>query len=142
MGILTVSEEGFGKRTSSLSYRVTKRGGKGITTMFVDNKTGPVAASFPVEQDDEIMVMTNGGQVVRTPVNCIRVASRKTRGVKIISTRNNEHVVSVEHVPSEKAASRDAVNRTIQSDNEDNEIDKALDGAKENAAAAQLESRG
>ncbi|MEM9234932.1 MAG: DNA gyrase C-terminal beta-propeller domain-containing protein, partial [Pseudomonadota bacterium] len=60
---------------------------------------GKVAASFPVENADEIMLVTNGGQLIRTPVHDIRVAGRNTQGVKIITTREDEHVVSVEHVP-------------------------------------------
>src|SRR5260370_18625834 len=64
--VLTVSERGYGKRTSSYQYRTTGRGGKGIVAMAVTGKTGPVVASFPVEDEDQIMLVTDGGQLIRT----------------------------------------------------------------------------
>ncbi|MEM9234619.1 MAG: DNA gyrase C-terminal beta-propeller domain-containing protein, partial [Pseudomonadota bacterium] len=97
--ILTVTENGYGKRSSSLEYRTSGRGGKGIIGIVTSERNGKVAASFPVENADEIMLVTNGGQLIRTPVHDIRVAGRNTQGVKIITTREDEHVVSVEHVP-------------------------------------------
>ena len=66
--ILTVSENGYGKRTSSFEYRITGRGGKGIVAMAVNERNGPLVASFPVEDSDEIMLVTDGGQVIRMPV--------------------------------------------------------------------------
>ncbi len=97
--ILTVTENGYGKRSSSFEYRVSGRGGKGIIGIVANDRNGQVAASFPVEQGDEIMLVTDGGQLIRTPVKDIRIAGRNTQGVKVITTRDGEHVVSVEHVP-------------------------------------------
>ena len=97
--ILTVTENGFGKRSSSFEYRTSGRGGKGIIGIVANDRNGRVAASFPVEDGDEIMLVTDGGQLIRTPVQDIRVAGRNTQGVKVITTRDGEHVVSVEHVP-------------------------------------------
>ena len=96
--ILTLSENGFGKRTSSFEYRVTNRGGKGFTAMAVTRRNGSLVASFPVENGDEIMLVTNGGQLIRCPVDGIRVAGRATQGVIVFSTHESERVVSVERI--------------------------------------------
>ncbi|WP_235974768.1 DNA gyrase subunit A [Stappia albiluteola] len=96
--ILTISENGFGKRTSSFEYRTTGRGGKGIVAMTVNKRNGPLVASFPVEEDDQIMLVTNGGQLIRCPVDGIRVAGRSTQGVIVFNTAEDEKVVSVERV--------------------------------------------
>ena len=99
--VLTVSENGFGKRTSSYEYRTTGRGGKGITAMAVTGKTGRLAASFPVEESDQIMLVTDGGQLIRCPVNGIRIAGRSTQGVIVFDTAEGEKVVSVERIGEE-----------------------------------------
>ena len=99
--VLTLSERGFGKRTSSYEYRTTGRGGKGITAMSLTPKTGPVIASFPVEESDQIMLVTNGGQLIRCPVDGIRIAGRSTQGVIVFSTAQDERVVSVERLSEE-----------------------------------------
>ncbi|BDV34522.1 DNA gyrase subunit A [Methylocystis iwaonis] len=96
--ILTVSENGFGKRTSSYEYRITGRGGKGIVAMAVNARNGKLVASFPVGQDDEIMLVTDGGQLIRCPVGGIRVAGRGAQGVIVFNTAADERVVSVEHI--------------------------------------------
>ena len=96
--ILTVTEKGYGKRSSSFEYRISGRGGKGIIAIVVNNRNGRVCASFPVEDSDQIMLVTNGGQLIRTPVNGIRVAGRNTQGVTIFRTGEGEKVVSVERV--------------------------------------------
>jgi DNA gyrase subunit A len=99
--ILTVSENGYGKRSSSFEYRVTGRGGKGITAMAVTKRNGPLVASFPVEDNDQIMLVTNGGQLIRCPVDGIRIAGRATQGVTVFNTAEGEEVVSVERVSDE-----------------------------------------
>ncbi len=101
--ILTVSANGYGKRTSSYEYRITNRGGKGITAMAVNDRNGPLVASFPVEDSDEIMLVTDGGQLIRCPVEGIRKAGRSTQGVIVIDTADDEHVVSVERISEEEA---------------------------------------
>jgi len=100
--VLTVSVNGFGKRTSSYEYRTTGRGGKGIVAMSVNNRNGPLVASFPVEDADQIMLVTDKGQLIRCPVADIRVAGRSTQGVIVFDTAEDEHVVSVEHIPEEE----------------------------------------
>ncbi|QIG51453.1 DNA gyrase subunit A [Nordella sp. HKS 07] len=100
--ILTVSSNGYGKRTSSYEYRVTGRGGKGITAMAVNDRNGPLVASFPVEDADQIMLVTDGGQLIRCPVHDIRKAGRATQGVIVLDTADDEHVVSVERISEEE----------------------------------------
>ncbi|BAT60669.1 DNA gyrase subunit A [Variibacter gotjawalensis] len=96
--VLTVSVNGYGKRTSSYEYRTTGRGGKGITAMVVNPRNGPLVASFPVEESDQIMLVTDGGQLIRCPINGIRIAGRSTQGVIVFNTADDENVVSVEHI--------------------------------------------
>ena len=96
--VLTISENGYGKRTSSFEYRITGRGGKGITAMTVNSRNGDLIASFPVEAGDQIMLVTDGGQLIRCPVGGIRVAGRSTQGVIVFDTHATEKVVSVERI--------------------------------------------
>jgi DNA gyrase subunit A len=100
--ILTVSSNGYGKRTSSFEYRITNRGGKGIVAMAVNERNGPLVASFPVEHSDQIMLVTDGGQLIRCPVDGIRKAGRSTQGVIVINTADDEHVVSVERLSEDE----------------------------------------
>ena len=96
--VLTLSENGYGKRSSAYEIRITGRGGKGIVAMVVNERNGHLVASFPVEQSDQIMLVTDGGQLIRCPVDGIRVAGRGTQGVTIFDTAEGEHVVSVERI--------------------------------------------
>jgi DNA gyrase subunit A len=101
--ILTISENGYGKRTSSHEYRITGRGGKGIVAMAVNKRNGPLIGSFPVDDSDQIMLVTNGGQVIRVPVdagqdNRIRIVGRSSQGVTVFNTADGEKVVSVERI--------------------------------------------
>jgi DNA gyrase subunit A len=102
--ILTISSNGYGKRTSSYEYRITGRGGKGIVAMAVNPRNGPLVASMPVEEGDEIMLVTDGGQMIRCPVDGIRVAGRATQGVIVFNTAEGERVVGVERIGEEDAA--------------------------------------
>ncbi|MGA2943020.1 MAG: DNA gyrase subunit A [Xanthobacteraceae bacterium] len=96
--VLTISEKGFGKRSSSYEYRATGRGGKGIVAMAITEKNGPLVASFSVEEPDQIMLVTDGGQLIRCPVDGIRIAGRSTQGVIVFSTAEGEKVASVERL--------------------------------------------
>jgi DNA gyrase subunit A len=93
--ILTVTENGYGKRTSAYEYRITNRGGQGIANIDLTDKNGPVVASFPVNHEDEIMLVSDGGKLIRMPVHDIRVCGRKTQGVMLFRTAEGERVVSV-----------------------------------------------
>ena len=109
--VLTISEKGMGKRTSSYEYRITNRGGKGIVAMGVlegkkgaktiRSKTGKLVASFPVEESDQIMLVTDGGQLIRTRVEGVRIVSRSSQGVIVFDTAEDERVVSVERLSEE-----------------------------------------
>lgn len=98
--VLTVSEKGFGKRSSSYDFRTSGRGGKGIraTDTSKTAEIGELVAAFPVEDTDQLMLVSDGGQLIRVPVNGIRIASRATKGVTIFSTAKDEKVVSVERI--------------------------------------------
>ena len=96
--ILTVSDNGFGKRTSSYDYRRTGRGGQGITAIDLSKRGGKLVASFPINADDGLLLVTSGGQLIRTNVTTVRIASRNTQGVTIFRTAAGERVVSVERL--------------------------------------------
>jgi DNA gyrase subunit A len=96
--ILTLTDLGYGKRTSSFEYRITGRGGKGIVAMSLGKKNGRVVGSFPVEETDQIMLVTDAGKLIRTPVSGIRIAGRSTQGVIVFDTADDEKVVSVERI--------------------------------------------
>jgi DNA gyrase subunit A len=100
--VLTLSERGYGKRTSSFEYRTTGRGGKGIVAMALTAKTGKIVGSFPVEESDQIMLVTDAGKLIRTTVAGIRIAGRSTQGVIVLNTAEDERVVSVERLSEEE----------------------------------------
>jgi DNA gyrase subunit A len=99
--VLTVSERGFGKRTSSFEYRTSGRGGKGFVAMVVNDRNGKLVASFPIEESDQIMLVTDAGKLIRCPVDDVRIAGRNTQGVRIFKTDEAEKVVSVERIPDD-----------------------------------------
>ena len=92
--ILSITENGYGKRSSFYDYRVTNRGGKGIIGIINSARNGNVCSSFPVNEGDEILMSTNKGRVIRCAVKEIRVAGRNTQGVRIIKLTGDEKVVS------------------------------------------------
>ena len=96
--ILTVADTGFGKRTSSYDYRRTGRGGQGIVAIDLSKRGGKLAASFPIDINDGLLLVTSGGQLIRTNVTTVRIASRNTQGVTIFRTSGGEKVVSVERI--------------------------------------------
>jgi len=93
--ILTVTVTGYGKRSSSYEYRVTGRGGQGIANMEMSPRNKEVISSFPIENNNQIMMVTDGGKLIRMPVEDIRIAGRKTQGVILFRTADDERVVSV-----------------------------------------------
>ncbi|KPF43747.1 DNA gyrase subunit A [Rhizobium sp. G187] len=120
--VLTVSQKGYGKRSSSYDFRISGRGGKGIraTDTSKTSEIGELIAAFPVEDKDQLMLVSDGGQLIRVPVDGIRIASRATKGVTIFSTAKDEKVVSVERI-SEPEGEEDAV------DAEASELEVGLD---------------
>jgi len=99
--ILSVTENGFGKRTSAYEYRIAGRGGQGIINIETSDRNGGVIAAFTVSDFDEIMLVTDGGQLIRCPVHDIRIAGRNTQGVTVFKTASDEKVVSVAHLEAE-----------------------------------------
>lgn len=98
--ILTVTETGFGKRSSAYEYRRTGRGGQGLTAHGLGGRAGTrLAASFPVEESDDLLMVTSGGQMIRTPMEQIRIVGRSSQGVTVFRTADGEKVVSVERLP-------------------------------------------
>jgi DNA gyrase subunit A len=97
--ILTVTETGFGKRSSAYEYRRTGRGGQGLTAHGLGGRAGTrLAAAFPVEESDDLMLVTDGGQMIRTRVDQVRIVGRSSQGVTIFRTAEGEKVVSVERL--------------------------------------------
>jgi DNA gyrase subunit A len=117
--ILSITENGYGKRTSAYEYRVTNRGGQGIANIETSDRNGPMIAAFPVDAGDHIMLVTDGGTVIRCPVHDIRIAGRRTQGVTLFDTAEGEHVVSVAR---------------LDDDGEDGEDDENGDGGDNDAA--------
>jgi DNA gyrase subunit A len=93
--ILTVTENGYGKRSSAYEYRRTNRGGQGITNIDTSARNGCVVASFPATPGEQLMLVTDQGKMIRTTVGDIRIAGRSTMGVTIFRVAEGEHVVSV-----------------------------------------------
>jgi DNA gyrase subunit A len=92
--ILTVTENGYGKRSSSYEFRESGRGGQGIINIITSERNGNVAASYSVKNDDDIMLITNSGQMIRCKVSDIRIAGRNTQGVRIFKVEDDDKVVS------------------------------------------------
>ena len=109
--VLTLSDNGYGKRTSAYEYRVSGRGGKGLIAhdLRLDKMKGAhLAASFPIAEEDGVMLVTDGGQLIRIPVAGVRIAGRATAGVTIIRLRGEERVVSVQRVVETEEEAEDS----------------------------------
>ena len=118
--ILTVTENGYGKRSSAYEYRRTNRGGQGITNIDTSERNGCVVASFPARQGEALMLVTDQGKMIRTTVGDIRIAGRNTMGVTIFKVAENEHVVGVAKIE--------------ESDEEEIEVDGGDEKAPEEGA--------
>lgn len=106
--LLTITDRGFGKRSSAYEYRQSGRGGQGITAMALTEKTGQMVAAYPITQDEQIMMVSDQGQLIRTPVHDVRIAGRSTQGVTLFRVAKDEHVVSVATLREEKAETGDS----------------------------------
>ena len=105
--ILTVAENGFGKRTSSYHYRITNRGGSGIVNMVLSDKTGQVVASMPADMNNELMLITNNGKLIRCKLDTVRVTGRSTSGVILFKTDKDENVVSASLIAESSSEEND-----------------------------------
>ena len=106
--ILTISENGFGKRTSSYEYRLTHRGGSGIAAIKLGGKNTAVAGSFPIDAEHDIMMVTDGGKIIRTPADAVRIAGRSTAGVTLFKTADKEHVISATAIEKEEESEEES----------------------------------
>ena len=97
--VLVLSEHGYGKRTDLDEYRITNRGGKGVKTINITEKTGDLVSIQAVEDDNDLMIINKSGITIRTKVDQIRVAGRATQGVRIINLRDGDSIASVMAVP-------------------------------------------
>ena len=125
--ILSVTVTGYGKRSSSYEYRVTGRGGSGIANMEMSPRNKEVVSSFPITEDKDIMMVTDGGKLIRMPVDDIRIAGRKTQGVILFRTAENENVVSVTKLDADEGTDEEI----------DEENDNVIDSEAENADLAE-----
>ncbi|WP_340149893.1 DNA gyrase subunit A [uncultured Sneathiella sp.] len=116
--LLAITENGYGKRTNAYEYRVTNRGGQGIINIETSNRNGDVVATFPITDDEQIMLVTNGGKLIRTPVTDIRIAGRNTQGVTLFKTAKDEQVVSVTALADEKSDDDGAEGDNLAGDDE------------------------
>mgnify|MGYP005743405319 CR=1 FL=1 len=114
--ILTISANGYGKRSSAYEYRVSGRGGKGIIAMTLTERNGDLLAAFPVEESDQVMLVSDNGTLIRCPVDDVRIAGRNTQGVTIFKTEEDASVVSVARLGE-------------ANDDEDGEVGEDDDGA-------------
>ena len=108
--VLTLTELGFGKISSSFDFRISNRGGKGIQATDLDkiDETGVLVAAFPVEESDQIMLVSDGGQLIRVPVEGIRFTKRASKGVRVFRTAEGEKVVSVERISEPEGSDGEA----------------------------------
>lgn len=96
--ILTITQNGYGKRSSAYEYRITNRGGSGITNIITSKRNGDVVASFPIENSDQVMIITDKGTLIRSDISTVRITGRNTQGVTLIKAKENEKVVSVARI--------------------------------------------
>ena len=135
--ILTVTENGYGKRSSAYEYRITNRGGKGVTNIVTSDRNGNVCASFPVRNNDQIMLVTNAGKLIRCPVNEIRIAGRNTQGVTIFRIDENEKVISAAHIELREQDASELAEEAIEAAVEAGPIAEATDAPEDNASESQ-----
>lgn len=106
--ILTVTQNGYGKRTSAFEYRRTNRGGQGITNIVSAGRNGPVVASFPAHSGEQLMLVTDQAKLIRMSVGDVRVTGRNTQGVTLFSVAKDEHVVSAARIDEEEEPENEA----------------------------------
>lgn len=116
--LLCITSKGFGKRTSSYEYRISGRGGQGVTNMDLTDKNGHMVSVFRVSHTDQIMLVTDGGQLIRCPVDGIRITGRATQGVTVFRVSDGEKVVSASRIDDVESSneSTDEVDATAVSD--------------------------
>ncbi|MBN2635699.1 MAG: DNA gyrase subunit A [Prolixibacteraceae bacterium] len=123
--ILVVAEKGYGKRSKIDDYRITNRGGKGVKTLNITEKTGELVAIKSVSDDNDLMIITQKGITIRLAVNTISVLGRATQGVRVINLREDDRIASVARIAVEEAATEDVTDENVEGiDNEDNNLEQ------------------
>lgn len=125
--ILVVSEKGYGKRSDIEDYRITNRGGKGVKTINITEKTGYLIALKDVTDNHDLMIITQFGNILRSPVSALRIMGRATQGVRLINLRENDIIASVASVFVSGEESGDDMEAEQQDDNNDKEFGKEFD---------------
>jgi len=120
--LLTVSERGFGKRTSAYEYRLSGRGGQGIWNMDMSERNGLIVATFPVKEGQEIMLVSDGGQIIRSPIKDIRIAGRRTQGVTVFRVDQSEKVVSVAAVDDQSGEGGEVEGEVSETENREGDV--------------------
>ena len=113
--VLTISENGYGKRSDPDTYRETSRGGKGVIAMGLNEKTGLLAAQLMVQEDEDILLITDDGTIIRTPVRDIRIAGRATQGVRLMRVAEDSRIVGVARAEAEEEDEPETPNETVES---------------------------
>ena len=113
--VLTISENGYGKRSDPDTYRETSRGGKGVIAMGLNEKTGLLAAQLMVQEDEDILLITDDGTIIRTPVRDIRIAGRATQGVRLMRVAEDSRIVGVARAEAEEEDAPETPNETVES---------------------------
>ena len=126
--ILTVTVNGYGKRSSAYEYRITNRGGKGVTNIVTSERNGNVCASFPVRNNDQVMLVTDQGKMIRCPVGDIRIAGRNTQGVTIFRIDDKEKVISAAHIELREQDASEMAEEAIEAAETAGPIPEALEG--------------
>ena len=117
--ILVVSENGYGKRSSIEDYRITNRGGKGVKTISITDKTGELVAIKSVSDTDDLMIINKSGVAIRLGVEDLRVMGRATQGVRLINLKGDDSIAAVAKVMKDESAVEDAELNDIEVDSED-----------------------
>jgi DNA gyrase subunit A len=137
--LLTICENGYGKRSPIDAYRLIKRGGGGVININTSDRNGPVVACMAVRDDDEVMIITAAGQVVRTPVEDIRVTGRNAQGVRVMTLAGTDRISSVAHLAKEEEAAEAEAGARAASAGKQEEMVIDLEPSEEEKAAARAE---
>ena len=126
--LLCITENGYGKRTSTYEYRVSNRGGMGIANIETSERNGYVVDSFPVFNDDQIFLVTNQGKIIRCPIHDVRIVGRKTQGVTLFKVNDEEFVVSVARI------------HDIEEEDESNQDEELLESSSQEDTTTEQEA--
>ena len=133
--ILVVSENGYGKRSSLEDYRITNRGGKGVKTLNITDKTGALVSINSVTDNDDLMIINKSGLTIRMEVSALRVMGRATQGVRLINIKDSDSIAAVTKVMKEDEEEIDE--KQIDTENDGTNLDNNLNASTEEGDATQ-----